>query len=364
MAEGLLEQDRHSLRSSSALLGLSANLLVIISFLMTPSLRNLRNYFIVNLALSDLNALHPDRSIHGLPHAPPFLAVRRPELQTGGVRTSDQPVRLLPDPRLAMDRFLLTLCPVKWRLAAKAPLAFYLVVWITAVLVALPYFFAPVDNIDPWNQPKMDALLSLCEMERPSICLERTWDRLPISRRSYVLLVTIIVYFLPLGSLGFAYSQIGATIRKRVKYNTTVDTHKKQRFLLLLTLVVTYAGAWLPMNLYNLLNVFDVIEFSQNTYIYAHLIGMLSPSINPILYALINDSFRNAFINLLRPFLTPCTKYIVVPPAQIQQNTTTYSSPRRDVKLPNEPSAHRMPLIHVVQDDREPRHALITPGGT
>jgi hypothetical protein len=66
---------------------------------------------------------------------------------------------------IAMDRFLLTLCPVKWRLAAKAPLAFYLVVWLTALFVALPYFFAvhaeTVDNLDPWNMPNIDALVSI-----------------------------------------------------------------------------------------------------------------------------------------------------------------------------------------------------------
>ena len=63
-----------------------------------------------------------------------------------------------------MDRFLLTLCPVKWRLAANAPLAFYLVVWLTALIVALPYFFAVsaeyVDDIDPWNQASIEALVS------------------------------------------------------------------------------------------------------------------------------------------------------------------------------------------------------------
>ncbi|KAH7668094.1 neuropeptide F receptor, partial [Aphelenchoides avenae] len=40
-------------------------------------------------------------------------------------------------------------------------------------------------------------------------------------------------------------------------------------------------------------------------------------------YALINDSFRNAFINMLRPFFGPCTKYIAVSPPQ--QTHTTFS---------------------------------------
>lgn len=65
---------------------------------------------------------------------------------------------------IALDRFLLTLCPVKWRLAARAPLAFYLGVWLCSLLVAFPYFFAvhteTVDGFQPWNQPNIDDIVS------------------------------------------------------------------------------------------------------------------------------------------------------------------------------------------------------------
>lgn len=199
--------------------------------------------------------------------------------------------------------------------------------------------------------------MEICEMSRPKICLERTWHRLPVSRKTYVVMVLVIQYFLPLTALGFAYQQIGSTIRKRVKYNTTVDHHRKQvmtqrnrkALLLLLLLVLVYALAWLPMNLYNVLNVFEIIEFSQYYYIFCHLIGMGSTIANPILYAMINDSFRSAFFNLLRPVLKPCTKYITVSPNQ--HNThTTYSftlnqlgSPRRDFKINPDSS---VPLIN------------------
>jgi len=139
-----------------------------------------------------------------------------------------------------------------------------------------------------------------------------------------VLTVLAIQYVLPLSALGFAYSQIGSTIRKRVKKNTTVDVQRKQMLnkrnrkamLLLLMLVLIYAVAWLPINLYNVLNVLDIIEFSQYRYIFCHLIGMCSACINPLLYALINDSFRTAFVSMLSPFLRPCTKYVVVPGGQ------------------------------------------------
>lgn len=57
----------------------------------------------------------------------------------------------------------------------------------------------------------------------------------------------------------------------QVKYNTTIDHERKQlltkrnrkALLLLLLLVIIYGIAWLPINAYNVLNVLDVIEFSQ-----------------------------------------------------------------------------------------------------
>lgn len=52
------------------------------------------------------------------------------------------------------------------------------------------------------------------------------------------------------------------------------------------------------MNLYNVLNVFEVIEFSQYAYIFCHLIGMTSASINPIMYGKFCDCFCKCFIRV------------------------------------------------------------------
>lgn len=58
---------------------------------------------------------------------------------------------------------------------------------------------------------------------------------------------------------------------------------------------------------------------------------MSSACINPIMYALINDSFRSAFLNMLRPLFAPCTKYTTVdaghsPINHLQHTHTTVSN--------------------------------------
>ncbi|KAK0422337.1 hypothetical protein QR680_007511 [Steinernema hermaphroditum] len=308
--------------------GAIANLFVIVSFMKTSHLRNLRNYFIVNLAFSDLTlcvVTGPLTQYFTLNLFWPWgnLTCR----VMASVQAVNMFVSCLTLVLIAMDRFLLTLCPVKWRLAATAPIICYLVVWLTSLVVAAPYFFAvsseDVRMFHPWNSSHTDLMLSYCKRKRPQMCLENNWDFLPFSRRTYTLTVLAIQYVLPLAALGFAYSQIGSTIRKRIKTSTTVDHQKRhilvqrnrKALLLLLFLVLIYGIAWLPINAYNVLHVLDIIHFSQYRYIFCHLIGMTSACMNPIMYGLINDSFRNAFISLLRPLLAPCTKYItVVPP--------------------------------------------------
>uniref|UniRef100_A0AC34FQY5 G-protein coupled receptors family 1 profile domain-containing protein n=1 Tax=Panagrolaimus sp. ES5 TaxID=591445 RepID=A0AC34FQY5_9BILA len=337
--------------------GAIANLFVIASFLRTPHLQNLRNYFIVNLAVSDLLLCLVTAPVTVYFTVNLFWPFGNLACQaTASMQAVNMFVSCLTLVLIAMDRFLLTLCPVKWRLAAKAPVFCYFIVWFFAILVAAPYFFAVSAEdvqLDPWTARYTPLILELCEKSKPQICLERTWHRLPFSRRTYTLSVLAIQYLLPLASLAFAYTQIGSTIRRRVKYSTTIDQSRKnilaqrnrRAVLLLLLLVLIYAIAWLPINAYNVLNVLDYIEFSQSRYIFCHMIGMLSAVLNPFMYGLVNESFRNAFLAMLRPLFIPCTKYIVVSPNLPPTNTTfSYTLNRKDDSPKYKKSSEMIPI--------------------
>nr|CAD2196179.1 unnamed protein product [Meloidogyne enterolobii] len=301
--------------------GAIANFFVLLSFARVAQLRNLRNYFIANLAFSDLlmcTITAPVTLYLSLNFFWPFgkFACQL----VASIQAVNMFVSCLTLVLIALDRFLLTLCPVKWRLAAKAPLICYLFVWICSFIVAAPYGAAVSAEyarmLDPWNSANVEFLLPICDREQPQICMEdvKRWDRLPFSRRTYTLTVLAIQYLLPLSALAIAYSQIGSTIRRRGKASTTVHGERKQQIqrrnrkamFLLLGLVLVYAIAWAPMNIYNVLHVLEFIAFSQYNYLFCHLIGMVSASINPLLYALINESFRAAFLQLIQPLLKLC----------------------------------------------------------
>ncbi|CAD6192675.1 unnamed protein product [Caenorhabditis auriculariae] len=299
--------------------GAIANFVVLFAFARTANLRNLRNSFIVNLAFSDLLlcvVTAPVTLYTSLNLFWPFGDISCKVL--AGVQAVNTFVSSLTLAFIAMDRVLLTLCPVKWRLAATAPVMCYFVVWVISIMVALPYALAVRSKLapfDPWNDRATPKMLSFCNKGFPEVCAEmqEAWDNAAISKTTYTFVVLGIQYLLPLGALAYAYFQIGATIRKRSKVSRTVDQSRRlhmqnrnrRALLLLFLLVLTYAICWAPMNVYHVLNGLEFINYSQNMYLFCHLVGIASACVNPIVYALVNESFRNALHSMILSF-RPC----------------------------------------------------------
>ncbi|CAI5448661.1 unnamed protein product [Caenorhabditis angaria] len=299
--------------------GALANFIVLLAFVRTANLRNLRNSFIVNLACSDLIlcvvtapvTLYQSQNLFW-----PFGDMSCKVLS--GVQAVNTFVSSLTLAFIAMDRVLLTLCPVQWRLAATAPLLCYSFVWIISILIALPYALTVNSKLapfDPWTDRQSVNMVNYCQKKMPEICAEReeAWNNAIISKTTYTFVVVGIQYILPLLALAYAYIQIGTTIQKRSKASRTVDTtrrlHMQNRnrraLLLLCLLVLTYAICWAPMNLYHVLNGLEYITYSHKMYIFMHLIGISSTCVNPIVYALVNESFRNALHSMILSF-RPC----------------------------------------------------------
>uniref|UniRef100_A0A915MG88 G-protein coupled receptors family 1 profile domain-containing protein n=1 Tax=Meloidogyne javanica TaxID=6303 RepID=A0A915MG88_MELJA len=142
-------------------------------------LRNLRNYFIANLAFSDL--------LMCTITAPVTLYLSLNFFWPFG-KFACQLVASIQ----AVNILTLSFC------AAKAPLICYLFVWICSFIVAAPYGAAVSAEyarmLDPWNSANVELLLPICDREQPQICMEdvKRWDRLPFSRRTYTLTVLAI----------------------------------------------------------------------------------------------------------------------------------------------------------------------------
>ncbi|CAJ0933161.1 unnamed protein product, partial [Mesorhabditis belari] len=289
--------------------GAFANLLVFLAFLKTPMLRNIRNAFIVNLAISDflLCSFTAPATLYLFVNLYwPFgedLCKIVASLQATNTFVSSLTLALI-----AVDRVLLTLCPIKWRVASTGPSIFYGLVWLISILVAAPYGLAVsavVPTFTPWSMKTTASLLEHCDLEFPVICREDEvkWRQFPVGKLGYTTIVFGVQYLLPLTALLYAYLQIGTTIKNRSKVILPADTRrrsivqskKRKALILLAILVLIYAVAWAPANLYSLFAGFQLITYSQPIYIFCHLIGISSACVNPIIYALVNENFRTAF---------------------------------------------------------------------
>ncbi|KAL6740731.1 hypothetical protein Aduo_014057 [Ancylostoma duodenale] len=300
--------------------GALANLVVLFAFIRTSNLRNLRNSFIVNLACSDLLLCVVTAPVTLYTSANVFWPFGNISCKVlASVQAVNTFVSSLTLALIAMDRVLLTTCPVKWRLAATAPIVCYCIVWIVSIVIALPYSLTvrskKVDSFEPWDDVHTPAMLAVCGRSHPEICVEMqdSWDRAYISKTTFTVTVLAIQYLLPLFALAYAYVQIGSTIRRRSKVSRTIDqarrismqSRNRRALLLLMILVLTYAICWAPMNIHNVLNGFEVISYSQYRYLFCHLVGISSACVNPITYALVNESFRNALHHMFLSF-RPC----------------------------------------------------------
>ncbi|MCP9265533.1 7 transmembrane receptor [Dirofilaria immitis] len=204
------------------------------------------------------------------------------------------------------------------------------------------------------------------------ICHEKNeiWNLMPISKRAYTLGVLLTQYALPLISIVFAYSTIAMRMQIRMNSRLATSTftanainnerrrsvagRQRRTHLLLICVVTIFAVAWLPLNVFHVLNTFGIVEFSVPLFAICHLIAMGSSCLNPVSYAFFNQNFRQQFVMFydaairkilqISDLVTPTRykrdrmKYNQSPRNAIMQHTSTFNvkymgKGDKDVKL-------------------------------
>ena len=78
-------------------------------------------------------------------------------------------------------------------------------------------------------------------------------------------------------------------------FRSIVERHRRTH-LLMLTLVVVFATAWLPLNTFHLANTFALVSrFNVPTFAFCHIIAICSACLNPLSYTIYNNAFRQEF---------------------------------------------------------------------
>uniref|UniRef100_A0A8C6SHI4 Substance-P receptor n=1 Tax=Neogobius melanostomus TaxID=47308 RepID=A0A8C6SHI4_9GOBI len=201
---------------------------------------------------------------------------------------------------IALDRYMAIIHPLQQRMSSTETKVVVAVIWALALLLAFPqYYYSNTDE-----QPER----VVCYIEWPKYTI---FD----FETMYYVCVAILIYFLPLMVMGWAYLVVGLSLWASEIPGDSSDRYKEQLTAkrkvvkMMIVVVCTFAVCWLPYHVYFLLHQFfpDMFleRFIQQVYLFIMWLAMSSTMYNPIIYCCLNDRFRAGFKQAFRccPFV-------------------------------------------------------------
>ncbi|CAJ0583695.1 unnamed protein product, partial [Mesorhabditis spiculigera] len=273
------------------LFGAFGNFMTILVVVINPHMRTTRNFFIMNLALSDFfvcTVTAPITLYTVMFTFWPFGTL--PCKIAGSLQGFNVFLSTFSIAAIALDRYVLVIFPTKRERQQNLALVFFIMIWITSLILAIPLFIAsdlkPVFRSEPCG-----ISLDLCHEQND------IWNNMWISKRDYTLGALATHYAFPLCSTVFAYSRIAHPMASSLRRRSVVERQRRTH-LLLICVVAVFGIAWLPLNVFHMTNTFEWAPFSVIVFAGCHIIAMCSSCLNPLFYAFFNQNFRTEFIAL------------------------------------------------------------------
>ncbi|CAJ0608936.1 unnamed protein product [Cylicocyclus nassatus] len=287
--------------------GACGNFLTMLVVVLNPAMRTTRNFFIFNLALSDFfvcTVTAPMTLYTVLYMFWPFgtaLCKIAGSLQGFNIFLSTFSIAAI-----ALDRYVLIIFPTKRERQQNLSLMFFVFIWVVSLILAVPLLIVS-DLNTIYEDPSCGIFLRLCHEQND------IWQSMMISKQAYTLSVLVTQYAFPLFSLVFAYTRIAHRMKLRFanrnvacpnsltedQRRRSVVERQRRTHLLLMCVVAVFAIAWLPLNVFHMVNTFEWVSlFSVSTFAVCHVAAMCSACLNPLIYAFFNHNFRTEFIAL------------------------------------------------------------------
>ena len=288
------------LLSTVSLAAFIGNLLVIVSFAKTPSLKTSTNYYIVNMAVSDLLCAcfnWPLYATEGMLTSRVFITgtlatvVCKLGMYFRGI---SQVVSVLSLVLIAMDRYVAIVYPLKIITLGRRKIRLTLLVltWIIPVACGIPYFlYTKVVQVDDQT---------FCRI---------VWGKLV--HAIFNVIGFVVFYCAPLIAMSILYTRIVKTVRNRP--NTADKTQdelgnkrqsQKQKVTkILISIVAAFFICWTPLCIYLSLKTFHPEFFDKDkclvmVALFFYLFPSFSTAINPFILFLFSTNYRQALKNL------------------------------------------------------------------
>ncbi|KAM7009406.1 tachykinin receptor 3a [Tautogolabrus adspersus] len=275
------------------------NLIVIWIILAHKRMRTVTNFFLLNLAFSDASMAAFNTLIN-------FIYAAHGEWYFGEAYCKFHnffPVTsvfasIYSMTAIAVDRYMAIIHPLKPRLSAKATIGVIVCIWSLAVVLAFPLcYFSTIRTLP-----------------RRTLCYV-AWPRMADDSFMYHIIVTVLVYVLPLVVMGITYTIVGVTLwGGEIPGDSSDNYHgqlraKRKVVKMMIIVVVTFALCWLPYHVYfivmGLNKSLSKWKYIQQVYLSVLWLAMSSTMYNPIIYCCLNSRFRAGFKRAFRwcPFI-------------------------------------------------------------
>uniref|UniRef100_A0A8C3EZ97 Substance-K receptor n=1 Tax=Chrysemys picta bellii TaxID=8478 RepID=A0A8C3EZ97_CHRPI len=262
---------------------------VIVSWIIVAHkrMRTVTNYFIVNLALSDLLIAAFNTLFN-------FIYASHNVWYFGKEFCRFQNFF----PITAMFVSIYSMTAIAPKLSAVSTKVMKGIIWLVAFGLAFPQCF--------YAEIMIDNGMTKCIVAWPDDVDGRDGNGGYIV---YQIIVIALIYLLPLIVIFVAYSIIGITLwsstvpgdhTNRIYYHRQVTAKKRLEFVRTIVIVViTFAVCWLPYHLYFILGSFreEIYQqkYIQQVYLAVFLLAMSSTMYNPVIYCYLNQRFRSGF---------------------------------------------------------------------
>ncbi|XP_056229013.1 tachykinin receptor 3a [Seriola aureovittata] len=285
--------------SSVLAVAVFGNLIVIWIILAHKRMRTVTNYFLLNLAFSDASMAAFNTLIN-------FIYAAHGEWYFGEAYCKFHnffPVTsvfasIYSMTAIAVDRYMAIIHPLKPRLSAKATTGVIICIWSLAVVLAFPLCYFSTTKTLPHR----------------TVCYV-AWPRMADDHFMYHIIVTVLVYLLPLVVMGITYTIVGVTLwGGEIPGDSSDNYHgqlraKRKVVKMMIIVVVTFALCWLPYHVYfivtGLNKRLNKWKYIQQVYLSVLWLAMSCTMYNPIIYCCLNSRFRAGFKRAFRwcPFI-------------------------------------------------------------
>ncbi|XP_043829037.1 neuropeptide FF receptor 2 [Dromiciops gliroides] len=269
------------------------------------------NFFILNLAISDLligifcmPTTLLDNIIAGWPFGSTVCKISG---MVQGISVASSVFTLVA---IAGDRFRCIVYPFKQKLTMQAALGIIVIIWTLAITIISPS--AAMLHVQEekhyrvrLSSPNETSSLYWCREDWPSQEMKKIYTTVLFAN---IYLVPLFILLLMYGRIGISLSTTARPLRvKKTQEKSHMVSKKKQRVIkMLLIVALLFMLSWLPLWTLMMLSDYSNLSAYQlqviNIYVYpfAHWLAFCNSSINPIIYGFFNKKFRSGFQDALQ----------------------------------------------------------------